>query len=199
VAPRFLATLLLVGSLLAGGCATRSVETARWPVAPRIRLGASRATVGGQAAPGLTDRELRSLLAEAGVPSVWMTDDRYVRIEHAALPALLDWYEAMTAVYGFTPESLDQDGFQRDRAVRILRVFTTMRLGRQAEPMAAASAIGMVRVNLLQSWGDFSAGETHDLLAVATERGVFLVDPVGRGICPLEYDPFYWRFEEARF
>ncbi|MBI4625296.1 MAG: hypothetical protein HY736_19005 [Verrucomicrobia bacterium] len=196
---RSLATLLVVGSLFVGGCATPSGKAVRWPVVPRTRAEAATATAVGLPTHVLPRLELQSQLAMAGVFFPMMSDESYVRIEHAALPALLDWYEAMIAVYGVKPERLDEEGFQRDRAVRILRVFVTMRMARHPEPLEAAPAVGLVRVNLLQPCGNFASGEIHDFLAVATERGMFLLDPVSRRICPLEFDPFFWHFEEARF
>ena len=143
--------------------------------------------------------ELQRRLTNAGAHFSLRSDKSYVLINHASLPALLDWYGAMVAVYDHDPAGLQRAGFRRDRTVRLLRISVSTALMRHDTPRAAAPAIGMVRITLLQPWADFAAGQTGDFLVVATERGMFAIDPVGRVIRPLTRARSFWRLGNARF
>lgn len=196
---RLFAPWLIVGILLAGGCAAPFREATAWPVLPGAQVMGRPAAGTGYAARVLTKRELQAELARAGGHFPLMSDEHYVRIRHASLPVLLDWHEAMTAVYGFSPGELQAGGFARDRTVRLLRVAVSTALMREPAAPAAAPAIGMIRVTLRRPWGGVAAGETRDFVAVATDRGLFLLDPVSRHIRPLVHDPDFGRFDFARF
>ena len=161
------------------------------PSNPRDSLGPRRAV--------FTRHELQARVVQAGAHYPMISDARYVAIYHDELPALLDWYAALLDVYGFTPEMLQKDGFLRERSIRLLRIFVAMGIQRTDPTVKAAPALGMVRVNLRQPWGDLPAGDTRDFLLVDTELGLFVIDPVSRRIRPLEYDPFLWRLEATRF
>ncbi|MBI2516478.1 MAG: hypothetical protein HYV95_06130 [Opitutae bacterium] len=193
---RLFTPCLIVGMLFAGGCAAPFKETVAWPVLPVI---GSSATASDSQPLLLTKRELQAELAGAGVHFPMMSDDLYVRIRHASLPVLLDWHEAMTAVYGFSPGELQAGGFARDRSVRLLRMAVSTSLMREPAAVEAAPAIGMVLVKLRQPWGNIAAGESRDFVAVSTDRGLFLLDPVSRRIRPLVHDPAFGRFDFARF
>lgn len=197
--PRTQALLAFAAILSAGGCAGPARETVNWPVVPHRRVTAWASAPANRSAILLSRQELYSRLAGAGAHFAMMSDENYVLIEHASLPSLLDWYEAMTAVHGFSPRALQEDGFQSDRAIRLLRAFVSMALTRHDEWVEAAPALGLIRVNLQQPWGDRAAGEAHDYIVVATDKGLFVLDPVSRHIRPLTFDPGFWSFSATRF
>lgn len=196
---RLKSLLPLAVLLFAGGCTSPSGPTVDWPVVPYHRVTAWTSAPDTRAAIVLRRQELYDRLIDAGAHFARMSDENYILIEHAALPTLLDWYEAMTEVHGFSPKSLQEDGFERDRAIRVLRVFVSMSLTRHDESVEAAPALGLIRVKLRQPWGGIAAGETHDCVVVATEMGTFVLDPVSRQIRPLRSEPAFWSFEAVRF
>lgn len=194
-----LVALLLVETWFLGGCTTPFREKGDWPLPPSAQLLVPAEAGRGSSTPVLSRFELQRRLTHAGVHFSLMSDESYVLINHASLPALLDWYGAMIAVYGHHPAGLQQAGFRRDRTVRLLRISVSTALMRHDAPTVAAPAIGMVRITLLQPWAGFVSGQTGDFLVVATERGLFVVDPVSRAIRPLARDRSFWRFDGARF
>ncbi|MBI3884644.1 MAG: hypothetical protein HY302_02780 [Opitutae bacterium] len=198
--PARLKALLLLGAILfAGGCSSPFGATVDWPVVPYRRVTAWASAPDTRASIMLPKSALYARLIGAGAHFALMSDENYILVEHAALPTLLDWYEAMVAVHGFSPQSLQEDGFQSDRAIRVLRVFVSLSLTRHDEKVEAAPALGLIRVKLRQPWGGIAAGEAHDCLVVATEKGTFVLDPVSRQIRPLRSEPAFWSFEAARF
>ena len=129
-------------------------------------------------------------------PVIDFMDEQYAPVQDAFVPVLLDWFEALTANLGYTPESMRAAGFGSNKVARLMRVFTLVRMHRDAErKIRVVPAIGWCRVLLREDWGRCRAGETHTFVLVSTEKGWFVIDPFTRRMRALTRNDPRWIVE----
>jgi len=189
--------LLVLGfSLISSlSCLRAEQGTWNWPIVPEIQLPVDAA--GKHASIG--QDEFRQILARGKAPFPVISDSRYALIKYEYLSELLDWYREVSTVWGVTPEEMAKRGFMRSRTIRMLRCFAGRAIVRDYPDVEAGVAIGMLQVTLKKPWGLLKAGATTDFMLVGTDRGWFVVDPVGRFIRPFAPDSTLWRFNLTRF
>lgn len=155
---------------------------------------------GGPSSAGETEfhrGEPQPVAASLGMhPVIDFTDEQYAPLQHAFIPILLDWFEALAANLGYTPETMRAAGFRSNKVARLMRVFTLVRMHRDRDQrIRVVPAIGWCRILLQEDWGRCRTGETHSFVLVATERGWFVIDPFTRRMRALGRNDPRWVVE----
>jgi hypothetical protein len=129
-------------------------------------------------------------------PVIDFMDEQYAPIQHAFVPVLLDWFEALASNLGYTPDSMLAAGFGSNKVARLMRVFTLVRMHRDPDQkIRVVPAIGWCRLLLQEDWGRCRAGETHTFVLVSTEKGWFVIDPFTRRMRALTRNDPRWIVE----
>lgn len=164
---RLLALLLVALALAAGGCASGpSAETITLPRIPAWQPPTD--------ARIFTAQEVRAeleLLVPPGA-SVRFSDGHYTLVSYEWLQRYLAWtWEAAKADgLEYTPESFDCEDFADAFALFVRRA--AARAGVRASPLVPT-------LTVIQStaWAHVPAGGAHEVSAVATDRGHFVIEP----------------------
>lgn len=159
--------LFIVVTLALGGCSTAPKGSVTLPLMPAW-LHPSPATEFTAAEVGNHIRRL------APAAAVSYSDGRYTLISHSWLEAYMSWTwsAAKAAGVAYTPESFDCEDFALGFYFFATRAAS--KAGLQTAPMVA-------RITVAQE-ASFAnvpgrAGSRHALVAVATDRGIWVVEP----------------------
>jgi hypothetical protein len=148
-------------------------------------------------APSFTRGEPHPVAATLGRhPVIDLADSHYAPLQHTFIPAMMDWFEALLAGLGYTPAQAWEAGFRSNKAARLMRVFTSVRMHRDhGHQPDWAPAIGWCRILLREDWGRCRKGETHSFVLVGTDRGWFVIDPATRRLRAVEPNDQSWLVE----
>lgn len=128
--------------------------------------------------------------------AIHFSDNLYAPLDHAYIPVLLDWFDALLLDLQLTPAEARARGLLTNKVARLMHVFVSARLTRHGpRSLAMSPAIGWCRVYFREDWGRCLRGETHSLILLATDKGWFALDPYARRLRHLTAGDERWVVE----
>lgn len=113
-----------------------------------------------------------------------LSDESFTTVSYAWLQKALPWSAEFLHATGvaYVRESFDCDKFAK--ALSLAAEISASRAGVKAQPLVAR-----IYVQQHVAWGGIPAGGGHALVVVATDRGLFVVEPQTRTLVPFTSYP----------